>query len=152
MWFFLIFDVTFDLLWHMELSICTQKVAPIFWRQKFRLAVFKSVDMLLMKFYFLNLPGRPIWRHVGQIHRVLIGPSHDRQCGWSKFSQNAESANIIDRLPIQNNPVNDRIEANELNELSEHFVNNPTGTRQQSGFPRKLSRDPILIVRSGEFR
>jgi hypothetical protein len=25
-------------------------------------------------------------------------------------------------LPIQNNPINDKIEANELNELSEHFL------------------------------
>jgi hypothetical protein len=48
-------------------------------------------------------------------------------------------------------PINDRIEANELNELSEHFVSNPTGTRRKPGFPRKLSRNPILIVESGDF-
>jgi hypothetical protein len=32
---------------------------------------------------------------------------------------------MTDRLQIQNNPINERIEVNELNELSEHFVSNP---------------------------
>jgi hypothetical protein len=56
-----------------------------------------------------------------------------------------------DRLPVHNNLINDRIEANELNELSEHFVSNPTETRRKSGFPRKLTRNPILIVGSTDF-
>jgi hypothetical protein len=49
MWFFLIFDVAFDPLWYMELPVFTRKVDPLSWRRKFRLAVFKFGNTLLMK-------------------------------------------------------------------------------------------------------
>jgi hypothetical protein len=50
MWFFLTFDITFDPLWHMELSMYTHRADPVFWRRKFRFAVFGSGNILLMKY------------------------------------------------------------------------------------------------------
>jgi hypothetical protein len=50
-------------------------------------------------------------------------------------------ANITDRLSIQNNPTNDGIEANELNELSEHFVSNPIDPMKISFF-QKIEQEP----------
>jgi hypothetical protein len=54
MWFFLIYDIRFDLLWYMGLFMCTQKVDPVFWRRKIRFTVFKSGNMFLMKYGWLN--------------------------------------------------------------------------------------------------
>jgi hypothetical protein len=80
-----------------------------------------------------------------QVPSLSCGDRGQLSSGPSETGSKTYRWNVIfsGKAEIEN-PINDRMEGNERNKLSEHFVSNLTGTRRKSGFPRKLSRNAIF--------